>query len=602
MTLGPAGMGPGGGLTLGPGSNPMQSTMRQSGMMGSGFPPGTSARMNTRQGTRQGTAAQQPLGVGAHTEVKVTDRPMTMHGLSGLKTGSLGPKRQVYDKSFYMLELRKRCNELQEEVEKMNKEAEEIRRDNQLYGTLEKRYDALVKTVRNLEGDLADHNLAADKQRTDTRPEEVHHMYLIMKQQNDQQRQEVDQIFLEKKSHEEEIQTIHEEILSLARAAEERLNELHPDQQREYESLREESSRIGQELAERREEVDQINERLAVLEGHLRSDVFRVRAQQLQQARRTVAERLDELEAEARQCSLSIPEQRELLLAKVKSDNADIVACEKQVSDLKMEKERLRSQIQEVTTDSQTSADMQSDQQKYEILFTKDQEMTQFIDSFDSLKAEEEHKLLEKQEAVKRLLESISNTLALQISPEGHLRDVEDELEFKSRQLQNSETTQNRLEAELMKRQGELEKIDSLDVKISQELQQVEEKMQQYEEEIANKFERVGEMQARGAGSLRSLDARRTFLEGRAACFRQQVSFLKLKHDSRKQQLVDDETAQKLDAQEQNIRQFGQTLHTLRAFIRQRTAEANFEAEMDNCLNISGQLNKMLQERRIVAA
>merc|ERR1712048_1520175 len=112
----------------------------------------------------------------------------------------MGPKRQVYDKTYYILELRKRCTELQEEVGKMSQGAHDIGTDNNLYGNLEKRYDALVKTVRSLEGDLADHNLATDKQRTDTRPEEVHHMYMIMKSQNEQQRSDVDQIFLEKRS------------------------------------------------------------------------------------------------------------------------------------------------------------------------------------------------------------------------------------------------------------------------------------------------------------------------------------------------------------------------------------------------------------------
>merc|ERR1719277_2336582 len=116
----------------------MQSTMRMGTAMG-GVPPGTAARLNTRQGTamRQGTAAQQPIGVGAHTEVKVTDRPMTMHGLSGMKTGSMGPKRQVYDKSYYVVELRKRCTELQTEVEALNQETEDMRQDNQLYANLE---------------------------------------------------------------------------------------------------------------------------------------------------------------------------------------------------------------------------------------------------------------------------------------------------------------------------------------------------------------------------------------------------------------------------------------------------------------------------------
>merc|ERR1719321_1222489 len=194
--------------------------------------------------TRQGTAAQQPvIGVGALTDVKVSDRPVTTQGL-GLKTGSMGPKRQVYDKTYYMLELRKRISVLQEEVTKINKEINEVQQDSELYQSLEKRYEILVKSVRSLEGDLADHNLATDKLRTDTQPEEVHHMYLIMKQQNEQQRNDVDQIFLEKRSHEEEIQRMHSEAVAISRVAEERLNELHPDQRHEYEDRREENTNI----------------------------------------------------------------------------------------------------------------------------------------------------------------------------------------------------------------------------------------------------------------------------------------------------------------------------------------------------------------------
>merc|ERR1719424_1971759 len=242
----------------------MGGGMGQMGAMGA--PPGTAARMGTtrqglgtRMGTRQGTAAQQPvLGVGALTEVKVTDRPMTTQGL-GLKTGSVGPKRQVYDKTYYMLELRKRIGTLNEEVTNINKEINNVAQDKEIYENLEKRYETLVKTVRNLEGDLADHNLSTDKLRTDTQPEEVHHMYLIMKQQNEQQRNDVDQIFLEKRSHEEEIQRMQGEANAIQRAAEERLNELHPDQRHEYEDLREENVALGKDLVDSREELEQVS-------------------------------------------------------------------------------------------------------------------------------------------------------------------------------------------------------------------------------------------------------------------------------------------------------------------------------------------------------
>merc|ERR1719377_248857 len=132
-----------------------------------------------------------------------------------MKTGSLGPKRQVYDRTYYISELRKHCQELTEEVTKLNNEINEVAQDSELYQNLEKRYEQLVKTVRSLEGDLADHNLATDKLRTGTQPEEVHHMFMIMKQQNEQQRNDVDQIFLEKRSHEEEIQRMETETIQI---------------------------------------------------------------------------------------------------------------------------------------------------------------------------------------------------------------------------------------------------------------------------------------------------------------------------------------------------------------------------------------------------
>jgi intraflagellar transport protein 74 len=488
---------------------------------------------------------------------------------------------------------------LQEEVTQINKEINEIQQDNQTYQTLDKRYESLVKTVRALEGDLADHNLATDKLRTDTQPEEVHHMYMIMRQQNEQQRNDVDQIFLEKKSHEEEIQRMAAEAQQIQRQAEDRLQELHPDQRVEYDDLRDEKGRIENELLQGREELEQVSTRLASLEGHLRSDVLRARSQQLLSTHKVVSDRLKELEDEVRQCSMSVPEQRELLLSKVKSDNAEITACEKQNSDLKLEKERLRAQIKEVANDAQEKRDEGGDQQKYEILFAKDQEMTQFISSFDEHKAEEEQKLKEKQEIIIALLGNISTSLSLQnVTPEGHLRDMEDELDFKTRQLQNSETTHSRLEGERQKRQGELEKIESLDVKIRQELDQVEAKMKQYEQDIEQKYDRVGELRAQGVDHVKKMEERKLVLEARAASLRQQVGFLKLRLDSRKQQLKDDETAVGLEAQEGKIRQFGQTLFSLNSFIKQKRCESDFKTEMDVCLSAAMEINKILQERR----
>jgi len=242
-----------------------------------------------------------------------------------------------------------------------------------------------------------------------------------------------------------------------------------------------------------------------------------------------------------------------------------------------------------------------NDQQKYEILFTKDQEMTQFIDSFQQLMSDEQSKMTEKQTSITQTLENITKCFAItqNVAPEGHLRDMEDELDFKNKQLANSETTQNRLEGELAKRQGELDKIESLDTKITLELQQVEAKMKQYEEEMATKFDRLADVQSEGGDKQKGAEERKQQLDVRLSALRQQVGFLKLKGDSRRQQLQDDEVAQGVDAQENKIRQFGQTLHALSSFIRQKSQETDFSGEMATCLDRANQLNKILLEPRL---
>mmetsp|Transcript_15509 Transcript_15509/g.33964 ORF Transcript_15509/g.33964 Transcript_15509/m.33964 type:complete len:619 (+) Transcript_15509:77-1933(+) len=593
-------LGPPGGGMGGMGAGPVQATLRPGTMMGGGgrIPTAQGRAMATRQGTRQGTASGGGPGVGMLTEVKVSDRPITGMGVMGMKTGAVGPKRQIYDKTYYRVELGKKSQELQDEVAKLNKEINDIQQANTLFQSLDKRYESLVKTVRSLEGDLADYNLATDKQRTDTRPEEVHHMYMHMKSQNEQQRSDVDQIFMEKRGHEEEIGRMEQEMQQIARAAEERLNELHPDQRREYEDLRDENGRLGQDVHEAREELDNVNGRLNAVEGRLRSDLLRTRYQQLITVRKELTERLEQLEQEVQQCSLSIPQQRDLLLGKVKTDNSEIVAAEKSNEQMKMAIERLRSSIRDVNSDAQEKKEEGGDQQKYEILFSKDQEMSQFIDSYDRLHGEEEAKLAEKQVNVTRLLENISKTAELEknVTPENHMKDIEDELDFKNKQLQNSETTQNRLEAELMKRGGELEKIESLDTKITQELQQVEAKMEQYQQEMASNLD-IPELQEGARARTQLLEARREHLEARSAALRQQVRFLGLRLESRRQQLADDAVAAGLEGQEQKIRQFGQTLHALRSYIGQKAAESDYRKELDFCMDSANQLNKILMER-----
>ena len=160
---------------------------------------GTAARVTTAQ--REVNLG----GVGYNTKVNSVDRPVTNHGLSGIIGSSVGPGRQIYDRNYYNNLLRNKNNDIATEINKMKQEVEDINKDNATYLTLERKYETLIKDVRKFEGELADYNLALDKHRSDTKPEDIEALYLHIKNQNDKQRTHLDNLFAEKRDMENEL-------------------------------------------------------------------------------------------------------------------------------------------------------------------------------------------------------------------------------------------------------------------------------------------------------------------------------------------------------------------------------------------------------------
>lgn len=199
-----------------------------------------------RMGTsmRQGTAQREVnvSGVGYNTNVTAVDRPVTNHGMSGIKVQNQGPGRQIYDRSYYLNLLKTKNNDIVGEISKMKQEVEDINKDNNNYLTLERKYEALIKDVRKFEGELADYNLALDKFRSDTKPDDIEALYMHIKNQNDKQRAHLDNLFGEKRDMESEIQNVENEIQQIQFQNEARLNDLDPEQRNEYEKLKDENA------------------------------------------------------------------------------------------------------------------------------------------------------------------------------------------------------------------------------------------------------------------------------------------------------------------------------------------------------------------------
>lgn len=215
-------------------------------------PPG--GRMGTGMkpiGSRQGNALQANFNtIGMNTNLKISDRPLTNQGISTAygKNTANGPRRRFQDRSYYVQKFKVANKDLTEEINKFKKDIETIQKDHEVFTQLERRFEDLSKEVRDLEGRLADYNLAFDKHRAGTKPDDIRTIYMHIKHQNDRYRHQLDELFVERKTQEDQITNIDQELLQLNERAEVKMNELNPDQRKEYEALQGENNRTLMEI------------------------------------------------------------------------------------------------------------------------------------------------------------------------------------------------------------------------------------------------------------------------------------------------------------------------------------------------------------------
>ena len=550
--------------------------------------------------SRQGTAAriataQRKItysGVGMETDVKVSDRPVTQQGMMGMRVRTAGPGRQVQDNTYYLGLLRNKITEITTEINKFKREISQFHADNSQYAQLERKYEAYIKEVRQLEGQLADYNLAMDKTRTGSDPADLAQYQARLKEKNEYKKREVDNIFMHRKQKDELIQKCESEIISLQQQAEEKINQLAPDKVQEYRQLVQQNQMGQQNAARLRAELDGINQKVRAAEHELNRDQLRDEYHRLvNQVDRLERER-GTLEEEMRTTNMDPEQVRQLLLSKVKEDNAKIATLESSLKSVNEEMGNMRRQIGDHEDQLEQRKSDEGTHQKYEVLFQRDQEMTQFIENYTETEAKGLQEQKDTQQVIVQLLEAMSKNLGRQnnMPTVAQVSEMQSDLTFKERQLKASQSTQERLEAELNKRKAELEKIDQLDKKIALELENLTTKMSSMKDQMET-FKDVENLRDLSDSSRRYLlDLKQQYLRRRDAVKRL-LGPLSSSYDRLKNGLLESETGKTLESLEQKLRHYEQNIHHLREFIETKSRETDFRALKDQCGRLLEEIN-----------
>ncbi|XP_041823560.1 intraflagellar transport protein 74 homolog [Melanotaenia boesemani] len=548
--------------------------------------PGTSGQPGMRGGIPNPGVLSAPI--------KVTDRPVTQQGLSGMKTGMKGPQRQILDKSYYLGLLRSKMNELTTESSKLRKEIDNYNQENSVYLSYEKRAEGLAAEIKDLQGKLADYNMLVDKLNTNTELEEMINDYNTLKAQNDSEAQSIDSIFTRRREREEAIRAIEEEIRREWRVADEVVQAMPAPKQDKYFTMTAANEELLQELAVFQEELDILVTKKEAYEVELSHSQIKQEVVRLHETLLALETKRDAMKAEHK--SLGTPkEEREKLFLQVKEDNQEIASMERQLTEIRDRTGQITEELRHL--DQDLEAAQGECQQKYKELKRKDEEIDRFLESFEVSKAQELEKLTHSEENIVSLLEHCSRNMLrlreMDTVTANELRNIQEVLVSKETEVVQSESTARGLTAESQRLQQDLEKVQQLEGKISGELGTLKEQVSTMEAELHT---------YRDLDTLRNTaeEKRKRLLEDRVSLAQHRDSFGQLleemnrKHDALKTKLQENETHSQLANLERKWQHLEQNNFVMKEFIASKSRESNYKPVVKNVDQQVDDYNKSL--------
>lgn len=163
------------------------------------------------------------------------------------------------------------------------------------------------------------------------------------------------------------------------------------------------------------------------------------------------------------------------------------------------------------------------------------------------------------------LMEHMQKTLARQnkLPTSSQVNDMRDDLKFKQGQLEDSETTAARLRVQKEQIQNDLEKVKSLEGRIHNEMKQATTKIETMEDDMANKFTNTDNLKAQFEEEKIRLGLIKKFLNTYKNGLAKQVTYHSMKHDTKKNQILQSEIYNKLNDIEKRLIQNESSIYAI---------------------------------------
>lgn len=564
----------------------------------------------SRQGQFKNTNLRLKTGLRAPTgykgnkfQTKLNDytpnmvaRPITQHGMMGMKTAIGDPKRKILSRSYFVVLLKKKNEELTNEIARFREAADAHVQEKERYKQACRRREELFGEVKGLEGKLADYNLALDKHRAGTKSEDLMSIQRHIDYQNQRLKNQVDAVFTERKHFEEKIRSAEKGVSELKAFAEVKINELRPEEREEYRKLGLQARESEQGLKLKEQKLAEVDKRLLAKENQLRLDGHRVRYFGLKEESEKMNAKKATLEEKLADASLSFEEIRKKLMAKVKEDKKSIRGLERRAKEVRRLADQTEKKLR-IVEGLLENDDQISDQQKqkYAILYEREKELDAFLSGFNDARSNKVGELNGLETANVRLLEGIvkNSNLIKHVPSAQEFEEMSKEYNYKKLQAENSEQTLKRVQTELLRRQDDLAKVDEIEQTLPERIEQLNGVLGNLKEELTL-FENKEEERKKVEDKVASLKAKIRKIDGCLSGLKNSYEEEEGDYKRKLRELEKHPFFNKFVHLEKQLGQTNQLHFSLKNYIKTKNDECDFTKQIDEIEGLSGQINATL--------
>ncbi|KAH0518981.1 Intraflagellar transport protein 74-like protein [Microtus ochrogaster] len=381
-----------------------------------------------------------------------------------------------------------------------------------------------------------------DKLNTNTEMEEVMNDYNMLKAQNDRETQSMDVIFTERQAKEKQIRSVEEEVEQEKQAADGIIKNMSPEKQVKYIEMKTTNEKLLQELDTLQQQLDSLNIKKESLETEIAHSQVKQEAVLLHEKLYELESHRDQMIAEDK--SMGSPmEERERLLKQVKEDNQEIASMERQLTDIKEKINQFSEEIRQLDMDLEEHQGEMN--QKYKELKKREENMDAFIEAFEETKNQELERKAQIEASIVALLEHCSRNInrMKQISSitNQELKMMQDDLSFKSTEMQKSQTTARNLTSDSQRLQLDLQKMELLESKMTEEQQSLKNKIKQLTADLET-YSDLAALKSSAEEKKKKLHQERTVLSTYRNAFKKTMEKLTTDYETLKTQLRENET------------------------------------------------------------